>query len=60
MLNPIKKLLLILSLTLKAFYGNSQEPIKYTQKQLQEDYSILKKALETTWHGWFYPILKSG
>jgi hypothetical protein len=49
MLNSIKKLMLALFLLQKAFCGNCQEPLKYTPKQLQEDYSIFRKALETTY-----------
>jgi hypothetical protein len=39
----------VLILLQKAFCGNCQEPLKYTPKQLQEDYSILRKTLETTY-----------
>lgn len=50
MLNLIKKMMLMLLLIAKAFCGNCQnEPLNYSSKQLQEDYSIFKKALETTY-----------
>ena len=50
MLNSIKKMMLTLLLIAKAFCGNCQnEPLNYSTKQLQEDYSIFRKALETTY-----------
>jgi len=49
MLNSIKKIVLTLILLQKAFCGNCQEPLKYSPKQLQEDYSVFRKALETTY-----------
>jgi hypothetical protein len=55
MLNSIKKIILTLILLQKAFCGNcqneigQQEPLKYSSKELQEDYSIFRKALETTY-----------
>jgi hypothetical protein len=50
MLNSIKKIMLTFLLIAKAFCGNCQnEPLNYSSKQLQEDYSIFRKALETTY-----------
>jgi len=55
MLNSIKKIMLTLILLQKAFCGNCQNeagqhaPLKYSPKQLQEDYAIFRKALETTY-----------
>lgn len=47
--NSIKKIVLVLILLQKAFCGNCQESLKYSPKQLQEDYAIFTKALETTY-----------
>lgn len=33
----------------EAFCGTCQEPLKYSPKQLQEDYAIFRKTLETTY-----------
>jgi hypothetical protein len=49
MLNSIKKITLTLILLQKAFCSNCQGPSKYSPKQLQEDYYIFRKALETTY-----------
>jgi hypothetical protein len=51
MLNSKKKIIMLtLLLIAKAFCGNCQnEPLNYSSKQLQEDYSIFRKALETTY-----------
>ncbi|MFC0515088.1 S41 family peptidase [Mucilaginibacter angelicae] len=50
MLNSIKKIMLTLLLLAKTFCGNCQnEQLTYSPKQLQEDYSIFRKALETTY-----------
>src|SRR6185503_15069904 len=49
MLNSVKKIMLSLLLLQKALCGSCQEPLKYDPKQLQEDYSIFRKALETTY-----------
>src|SRR6202012_2796457 len=49
MKNLLKKLILVFILIPKAFHGNCQEPLKYTPAQLKEDYSIFRKALETTY-----------
>jgi hypothetical protein len=48
-MNPMKKIMLTLMLLQKAFCGNCQESLKYSPKQLQEDYSIFRKTLETTY-----------
>jgi hypothetical protein len=54
-MNPMKKIILTLILLEKAFCGDCQNEIgqqgslKYNPKQLQEDYSIFRKALETTY-----------
>ena len=55
MLNSIKKIMLTFFLLQKAFCGNcqnetgKQEPVTYSPKQLQEDYAIFRKTLETTY-----------
>src|ERR1700744_896334 len=49
MKNLLKKLILVFILIPKAFHGNCQESLKYTPGQLKEDYSIFRKALETTY-----------
>lgn len=49
MRNAIKIMLMMLLIT-KGFDGNCQNaPLNYTSKQLQEDYNIFRKALETTY-----------
>jgi hypothetical protein len=54
-MNTLKKVTLILILLQKAFCGSCQSnaqqqaPVKYTPKQLQEDYSIFRKTLETAY-----------
>ncbi|MGN6639929.1 MAG: S41 family peptidase [Mucilaginibacter sp.] len=48
-MNSLKKFLLTLILLQKAFCGYCQEPLMYSPKQLQEDYSIFRKTLETTY-----------
>jgi len=48
--NSVRKTALTLLLITKAFCGICQnEPLNYSSKQLQEDYSIFRKALETTY-----------
>lgn len=50
MVNSTKKIVLLLLLTAKVFCGNCQnEQLNYSSKQLQEDYAIFRKALETTY-----------
>ena len=49
MLNSIKKIMLTLLLIAKAFCGNCQNELNFSSKQLQEDYSIFRKTLETTY-----------
>jgi hypothetical protein len=55
MLKSLKKIILTLLLLQKAFSADSQsenklpETIKYSPKDLQEDYTIFRKALETTY-----------
>lgn len=48
-MNLTKKIMLTLMLLQKALCGNCQEPLKYSLKQLQEDYAIFRKTLETTY-----------
>jgi hypothetical protein len=55
MLKSLKKIILTIILLQKAFSGDCQneigqkETLKYSPKELQEDYAILRKALETTY-----------
>lgn len=41
--------MLTLLLLAKAICGYCQEPLKYSPKELQEDYTVFRKALETTY-----------
>lgn len=48
-MNSLKKILFMLIMLQKAFCGYCQDPLTYSAKQLQEDYAILRKTLETTY-----------